>query len=87
LVVTMLRTVVNPKPGILGSEEWFEEALAGFGVHAVTVVAHCNQHAGKSRQAGCCCCASDGLEAAVAGFDGNPSAVGQGVAGIEDQVE
>ena len=37
---------------ILGSEEWLEEALAGFGVHAVTVVADYEQDT-TEMQLGC----------------------------------
>ena len=74
--------------GALGGKKRFEETLAGFRVHAATVVADHQEDARKGdgsalrrHRSG------NGLKLAVAGLDYDATAGGQGVAGVEHKIE
>src|SRR5580704_1863400 len=57
--------------GILGGKERFKQALAGFRVHTLTVVAHDEQHAWKCGKRPSLYGARHRFESAITGLDGN----------------
>ena len=93
LVVTMLRTVVNPKPvpwpALLVVKNGSKRRWRVSASMPLTVVADSEKDAGKARQAAAAyrSGAGDVLKLTVAGLDGNATAVGQGVASVENEVE